>query len=483
MQGCQKGMMRELLHSSSPHFVSHVFVWAFARKNEPRRAAATSFTQLHDGCLRATARAGEEGRITFRQLTLTRRGTHYDIMANIRSLHALAISSLIIMTAARIAPFHKIHQHNNHAAVMVGKRQEYVPTMGPPPSIPASTTSAPNVLNYITPSPGASPVAVTAQSQIVTSYIPQYTLCELPPIEFFSISPVPSAVATTAPYRNYSISIPEGNGTCTTIYEPTITMVCATTLTGLVERWTVSNCAQDLTFSTDYGYVLVTPKEAMPGVMGTAAPVVSVNTSFVGSHADPRPAYSVGNVTASSNITAISNATASANATASSNATATTALFPRQVSNATATITPGPSIETLTTYFLAPWQQLTAGTAPSEVDLKVCRTFPLNDSTECIREYQVWSTSLVTMSTTTVTSINISTTIHGMSQVLVETFVANVTELLTTFSMSTTMALEFQTEWTSTHTATRTGTESGLSTSMAPTVYETMTVELASGTA
>jgi hypothetical protein len=154
-----------------------------------------------------------------------------------------------------------------------------------------------------------------------------------------------------------------------------------------------------------------------------------------------------------------------------------TNLLRRQVVSILTTITPGPSIETLTTYYMAPWTELTAGTPPTDVDLKVCRTFVANDTTECVREYQVWSTSLVTMTATSVTSINISTTIHGMSQVLVETFVANVTEQLTTFSMSTTMDLEFQTEWTTTHSSSRT-----MSTSTGPTVYETLTVAYASST-
>lgn len=379
-------------------------------------------------------------------------------MASICYLYALAVSSFIIATSARIAPFHKAQLHHRHEALHVGKRQDSVPIMGPPPGVSASTTPAPGVLKYTTPSPGASPVVVTKQSQIVTSYVPQFTLCELPPIEFFSISPPHvSASPTTAPYRNYSVSIPSGNGTCTTIYSPTITMVCATTLTALVNKYTVSNCAQDLTFSTEYGYVLVTPM-----LSSTSVPT-SIPTSM----------FYDGPVT-SSNSTAM-NATM---AVTGANVTATSRLFPRGNSNATATITSGPSIETLTTYYLAPWQQLTAGTAPSEVDLEVCRTFATNDSTECVREYQVWSTSLVTMTGTTITSINISTTIHGISQVLVETFVANVTEQLTTFSLSTTMDLEFQTEWTSTHSATR-----HMLTSTAPTVYETMTVQLASQTA
>ncbi|KAK5164238.1 uncharacterized protein LTR77_009932 [Saxophila tyrrhenica] len=332
-------------------------------------------------------------------------------------------------------------------------------------------TSSAGVLTYITPSPGASPVAVTRQSQIVGSFVPEFTLCELPPLEFFPISRMPPASRTplpsgisAAPYQNYSISTWPGNGTCTTIYSPTITMVCATTLTALAEKYTITNCAQDLTFSTEYGAVLVTPT---PTPVALPSPIsVSLQNS------------SVGPVAGGSQGTAALPPAPGSNTTVAQG----TGLMRRQATDsASATITPGPSIELLTTYYLAPWQQLTAGEAPTDVDLKVCRTFALNDTTECIREYQHWTTSLVTASRTSTTSVNISTTIHGRSQIIVETFVANVTEMLTTFSMSTTMELEYQTEWTTTHSTTR---EIGAgSTSTGPTVYETLTVAHPSSTA
>src|SRR5256885_1698983 len=62
--------------------------------------------------------------------------------------------------------------------------------------------------------------------------------------------------------------------------------------------------------------------------------------------------------------------------------------------NVSAMITPGPSIQTLTTYYIAPWQELTAATAPSDVIRKVCQTFA-NGTEECVTEYQVWHTSLI----------------------------------------------------------------------------------------
>lgn len=125
-------------------------------------------------------------------------------------------------------------QHFKHEAIEKLRRQQSQPVAGGPPGAVASATATTQqILTYVTPSPGASPVAVTSQSQIVASYVPQFTLCELPPIEFFPTTLAPSARPTTAPYHNYSISIPSGSGTCTTIYSSTDTMVCATVLDGI----------------------------------------------------------------------------------------------------------------------------------------------------------------------------------------------------------------------------------------------------------
>lgn len=482
-KGCHT--LHELLHSSSPHDVSHLYLFRrLARRNEP-----SSRSHLHcEERLKMDVRTSSEEPIAVEQLV----SIDSNKMTPTRSFCAFALSSLIVSTSARIA----LRPHHRHEAVAVGKRQHGPPIMVPPPGASSSMTAVPGVLTYITPSPGATPVAVTKESQIVTSYLPQFTLCELPPIEFFSVSPPPvSASLSTAPYKNYSVSIPPGNGTCTTIYSPTPTMVCATTLTALADKYTVTNCNQEITFSTQYGYVLATltstTPTSTPSILAISSGTVdsNVTVSFTGiagpsSHpsATRSASMAVSNSSSTSGPSTGSSVSSSTDigsilgATSSVAASSTNGLVPRQASDAPSTITPAPSIETLTTYYLAPWQQLTAGTAPSEVDLKVFQTFT-NGSVECIREYQVWSTSLVTLTTTSVTSINISTTIHGTSQVLVETFVANVTELLTTFSLSTTMDLEFQTEFTTTHRAPRT-----LSTSTGPTVFETLTVEQASKT-
>ena len=239
-------------------------------------------------------------------------------------------------------------------------------------------------------------------------------MCALPPVAEY---PAPTPSIVTAPWRNYSVSVPTGTGSCTTVFSPTVTMVCATILDGIAERYTVSQCAQDITFSTQYGYVLAT-------------------------------------------LTPAPNAT-------QSDASAT---------NAISLITAAPSIRTLTTYYLAPWQDLTTAGPPGDVDLKVCTTYA-NGSEICVLEYEVWKTSLITITTSTVTSINLTTTLFGPSQVIIETFSANITEQLTTFSLSTTMDLEYMIETETTSTATRPGPGS-----TGPTVYETFTLLQASQT-
>jgi hypothetical protein len=379
--------------------------------------------------------------------------------------NGVVFASLALVAVARHAPLHLAHHQHRHEARDVEERQLIPPGMRTirkhPPKKPATATTSASVLTYVTPSPGASPVPVTKQSQLVGSYIAQYTLCELPPIGWVPVSRNGTDVTanpTATPYTSYSVTIPPGNGTCTTIYKPTMTQVCATTLTALAEQYTVTNCHQDLTFSSEYGFVLVTP-----------TPTPTATSSPLELPSPPEESSKAVSATGPWN----SSSSEQINGTAPIGTGTAPALIPRQASSSSSsTITPGPTVETLTTYYLAPWQELTAGTAPTDVDLKVCRTFKENGSTECIREYQVWSTMLVTETATSVKSLNISTTIHGRSQLIIENFVANITEMLTTLSMSTTINEVYQTEWTMTHTTVRAG-----STRTVPTVFKTLTVE------
>ncbi|RMZ69351.1 SCL locus [Pyrenophora seminiperda CCB06] len=131
-------------------------------------------------------------------------------------------------------------------------------------------TSTRSVYSIVYPSPDASPVEITAQSQVVTSYIPEMTWCVGPPIELIPI--------TGPPYSNGTAgytTVTEGTGSCSVMYSPIETTICATTLIGLGSKVPVTACDQEITFSTECGF---TVKKATPittsGSLITPAPSV-----------------------------------------------------------------------------------------------------------------------------------------------------------------------------------------------------------------
>lgn len=65
---------------------------------------------------------------------------------------------------------------------------------------------------------------------------------------------------------------------------------------------------------------------------------------------------------------------------------------------------PAPTIETITTYFQAPWQSLTDGLTPTDVTQRVCSPVPTN-SERCIDIQEIWET--VSASTTKTSSIQV----------------------------------------------------------------------------
>ena len=85
-------------------------------------------------------------------------------------------------------------------------------------------TSTIPTYSILYPSPNASPVEITAQSQVVTSYIPEMTWCVGPPIALIPMTGPPYLNATT----EYSTTI-AGTGSCETMYSPLET-VCSTEL-------------------------------------------------------------------------------------------------------------------------------------------------------------------------------------------------------------------------------------------------------------
>lgn len=290
------------------------------------------------------------------------------------------------------------HQHQQLAqqpekAQGLEKRQLIVPSIAPDvlesivtllalgeatPS-PAVSTSTPisTVYSYYYPSPSASPTPITQQSQVETTYIPRITTCKGP------IAGLDTSQQTTYPFLNYTSTI-YGSApiTCDTLYYTDTTTLCATTIIGVASRITISECTQDVTFSSDFGTTLITSRSTVTGVNGERS-----------------------------------------------------------------TITASPSTQLRTTYYLAPWQALTAdlGALPMDVDVKVCHQRPGNATMEdCIRMEESWAILPVTMTSTYTSSVDVLATLtEGPGQYVVGTvsgyFVGNATIV----SLSTEMILNY----------------------------------------
>ncbi|KAF9698909.1 hypothetical protein EKO04_003306 [Ascochyta lentis] len=280
-----------------------------------------------------------------------------------------------------------------------------VTTTLPPPAPPVST------LTVIYPSSDAAPVEVTSISQVVTSYIPEATWCLGPALYFASVP--------GAPFFNGSANVTQyvsGSSSCGVEYSTTTTTVCATTLTGLASKITVSECDQEITFSSECGYTLETP---------TPTPAT---TSF------------------------------------------------------SALITPAPTVRRLMTYWLAPWQSLTAGEAPSDVDVKVC-TVLNDDSMKCQRYQEVWEIVVVTSTATTSFPVTFSKTVSGPGALIFDSSTSYINSTTEFISLSKTLRLETEVEVESTSTVTRTMVDPGSTTQdAASTVTITRHLEHVSST-
>lgn len=68
-----------------------------------------------------------------------------------------------------------------------------------------------------------------------------------------AISPIPDESTT-----EYTTII-DGTGSCSTQYPPLETTICATTLTGIASKVTITDCDQEVTFSTECGFTVETP--------------------------------------------------------------------------------------------------------------------------------------------------------------------------------------------------------------------------------
>lgn len=247
-----------------------------------------------------------------------------------------------------------------------------------------STNTAPTVLTTVMPSPGAQPVEVTSQSQMVESYLPEMTWCVGPPLGLMAMSTVTSGENDTTLYTT-TIG---GTARCETSYAAVMTSICATILTGLASKVTVSECDQEITFSTECSYALETPSPTFNGASLT---------------------------------------------------------------------TPPPTIRSILTYWLAPWQSLTLGETPSDVDIKVCEV--LDDGTlECKRYQEVWEVVVVTSTSTVERQMQVSTTVSGPGTLIMATLKAEITDTVTFLNFSTNLLLETLVEIETTSKAAKTAT-------------------------
>ncbi|MCJ1356706.1 MAG: hypothetical protein MMC33_006701 [Icmadophila ericetorum] len=120
-----------------------------------------------------------------------------------------------------------------------------------------------NILTIVTPSPGAGETLITAQSQIATSYVPQLTACPLAfnstPYYYKRQAPrtaaSPNVLDPLATFPFYPLPpFPTSIGPCSTLYSPTITPICYSTITPLGGvPSVVTDCTQKIAFSTNYG--------------------------------------------------------------------------------------------------------------------------------------------------------------------------------------------------------------------------------------
>ncbi|CAI6336039.1 unnamed protein product [Periconia digitata] len=311
----------------------------------------------------------------------------------------------ILVAISRFQVVSARHNGFRHEAVDASVHQvDHLPFNPPQFAAPNSSST---VLGTFFPSPNASPTDITAQSQTVTSFIPEMTWCVGPPIGLRPLSDTPSTNQST----KYE-TLTGGTGHCETVYVPTTTTVCATTLTGIATKITVSECDQEVTFSSECGFTLETP---------TSTPTTTAYNNSM--------------------------------------------------------ITAAPTVRMMSTYWVAPWQSLTAGDTPSNVDMKVCKVLE-NDEMECTRYQEVWEVLIITKTTTSTHDVQLTTTVSGPGTLLVETMKIKVTDTIETIDLSTTLVLQSEIETESTSKSRKLFTRTGNSI-RAPisTLYVTKTLK------
>lgn len=95
----------------------------------------------------------------------------------------------------------------------------------------------------------------------------------------------------------------------------------------------------------------------------------------------------------------------------------------------------------MVTYYMAPWQSLTQGNTPSDIESKICTTVD-DGSLECVQYQAAWQVQVATSTSKMTSHVDLVTTVSGPGTVLIETFHANITTTLISLSLSTSILLE-----------------------------------------
>lgn len=220
-----------------------------------------------------------------------------------------SIFTLALLLTAVVSRTPHVH---SHLAFHAAEERNFAP---PPPCLPNSgphimvpvaqrgifrreefiTTLSPTfaTLYEVAPSPGAWPIPITEQSQLITSYVPVTTICPLAP----AYSPtmiVPSAATndtlanitarnTAAAITTYPSSLltmlrNRDTTSCSTSYSSTVTPICHTNLSPLgAPPIPITACSQYVGFSSEYGYTLV--PSSGTGLYSAQNPIQTMTTS------------------------------------------------------------------------------------------------------------------------------------------------------------------------------------------------------------
>lgn len=287
-----------------------------------------------------------------------------------------------------------------------------------------------SVLTIITPSPHASPITVTEQYQVVNSFVPKITLC--------AMALVPKSTVT-APYQLTNTTVNPSRASIVPVLNDTIPR--SPSLRGLTPTRSVS-------LSTIYSL--------SEGCKTTYSP-----THTTVCHTTLTGLASKVTVSKCNQMITFSKETGYRLSVLDSG----TSSVPSSLQ---------PQVQTVTTFWAAPWQALTAGLTPANVTEKICSVPATAGAGQvCVDTAQSWSTYTATSMTVSTTDIDLTTTITGPQRVIVETYHADITETETVFSLSTRMILIVSTESLATETS---NLPNGLRTASMTTQTTTKTV-------